>query len=103
MRRPVAIRWTADGECALCRGGGLLPVQVNGDGSRSALRKVCGCVHAEPAPGVSVRTTTGPAPVQIGKRCATCGITTRGVGEARLLGCSAAPAPSSRGRSGANE
>jgi hypothetical protein len=42
-RRDVAIRWTADGDCLLCHGAGLVQCQI------------CTCVRAEPAPGVSER------------------------------------------------
>jgi DnaJ-class molecular chaperone len=85
-RRDVAIRWTADGECERCKGGGLLPVHVNSDGSRSSLRKVCGCVRAEPGHAYSDQPSykddptvrAAPAPKREGadeaprRMCAAC-------------------------------
>jgi hypothetical protein len=69
-RRPVAIRWTADGECTACGGSGLAtllrPGLVrNGDqryhGPRDAYRTVCPCVRAEPAPGFPLPVVADPA------------------------------------------
>ena len=47
MRRDVAIRWTADGDCPVCKGCGLLRA-LDIPALPLLLNMPCPCVRAEP-------------------------------------------------------